>query len=102
MQLDDFFADYRNKFDGNDKNTIIYGHNTKDGSMFGTLNKVLQEDWQTKENNLNIVLATERKEYLYQVFSTHIINPEDYYINTEFESNESYYEFLKKIKKKVQ
>ena len=33
------FADYRNKFDGTDKNIIIYGHNMKDGSMFSNLKK---------------------------------------------------------------
>ena len=31
------FADYRNKFDNTDKNIVIYGHNMKEGSMFGTL-----------------------------------------------------------------
>ena len=31
------FADYRNKFDNTDKNIIIYGHNMRDGSMFGSL-----------------------------------------------------------------
>ena len=28
------FADYKNKFDGTDKNIIIYGHNRIDDSMF--------------------------------------------------------------------
>ena len=94
------FADYKNKFDGTDKNIVIFGHNTKDGSMFGTLNKVLTEDWQKNDNNLQIVFITERKEYLYQVFSTYIIKAEDYYINTEFENNENYYKFLKNIKER--
>jgi len=92
------FADYKNKFDGTDKNIVIYGHNTKDGSMFGTLNKVLNENWQNEENNLKIVLVTERKEYLYQVFSTYRIKAEEYYINTEFKSNDSFYNFLSTIK----
>lgn len=33
------FADYHNRVDFTDKNTIIYGHNMKNGSMFGTLDK---------------------------------------------------------------
>ena len=36
------FADYRNRFDETDKNIIIYGHNGKDGSLFGTLENVLK------------------------------------------------------------
>ena len=31
------FADYRNKFDNTDKNIVIYGHNMRDGSMFGSM-----------------------------------------------------------------
>ena len=38
------FLDYRNKIEGRDKNIVIYGHNRKDGSMFGTLNKVLEKE----------------------------------------------------------
>ena len=33
------FADYRNKINEKDKNIIVYGHNRKDGSMFGSLKK---------------------------------------------------------------
>lgn len=31
--------DYHNQEDFTDRNTIIYGHNMRDGSMFGTLEK---------------------------------------------------------------
>ena len=31
--------DFQNQEDLSDRNTIIYGHNMKDGSMFGTLNQ---------------------------------------------------------------
>ena len=92
------FADYRNKFDGTDRNIVVYGHNMKNGSMFGTLKNVLTENWQENEQNLKIVFITERKEYLFQVFSTYSIKAEEYYINTEFESNQSYTEFLNTIK----
>ena len=33
------FMDYHNQEDFTDRNTIIYGHNMRDGSMFGTLEK---------------------------------------------------------------
>ena len=45
------FADYRNKFDGTDKNIIIYGHNMKNGSMFASLKDVIKEEWYNNENN---------------------------------------------------
>lgn len=92
------FADYHNKYDDEDKNLVVYGHNIKDGSMFGTLKNTLNRNWQEKRENLQITYITEKKEYIYQVFSTYTIDPEEYYINTMFNSNDEYLEFLKKIK----
>ena len=93
------FADFHNKFDGNDKNIIIYGHNTQDGSMFGSLKNVLTEDWQKNKDNHKITLVTEQGNYVYQVFSTYSIKAEDYYIKTSFNDKE-YSEFLTKLKKR--
>ena len=92
------FGDYHNKFDESDKNLIIYGHNTKDGSMFGTLKNVLNKDWYENEENHKVVLVTEKGTYYYQVFSTYSIKPEDYYINTEFKDNDEFDKFIKKLK----
>ncbi|MBR1414198.1 MAG: class B sortase [Bacilli bacterium] len=92
------FADYRNKLDGSDKNLIIYGHNTKDGSMFGSLKNILDSTWQNNKNNLQVILVTEKGQFKYQVFSTYSIEPEDYYINTNFNSDTDYEKFLKTIK----
>jgi len=91
------FADYRNKFDGTDKNMIIYGHNRRDNSMFGTLKNVLEEEWYNNRNNHIITLVTENKTYKYQVFSVYEIENEEYYINTEFENNE-FKEFINTLK----
>lgn len=91
------FMDYRDKFDGTDKNIIIYGHNTKDGSMFGTLRRVITKDWYTNKDNYFITLVNENKTTTYQVFSTYSISVEDYYIQTEFKNNDEYLKFLKKL-----
>lgn len=92
------FADYHNKFDGSDRNIIIYGHNTKDGSMFGTLINVLDKNWYNNKNNLDIVLVTEKGQYKYKTFSTYSIVPENYYINTILDDDREYIKFLNKIK----
>ena len=92
------FADYHNKFDENDKNIIIYGHNIKDGSMFGTLKKILNKDWYENEDNHKVVLVTENETYYYQVFSTYTTKPEDYYINTNFDNNNDFDNFVKNLK----
>jgi len=94
------FADYRNKFDGTDKNTVIYGHNRRDGSMFATLKNTLKEEWYKNEENLKIKFITENDEIDYQVFSIYQIEAEAYYITTNFKNNETYSKFLDTIKKR--
>ncbi len=42
--LGSIFLDYRNDGIASDGNTIIYGHNMRNGSMFGTLKKYMQQD----------------------------------------------------------
>ena len=91
------FSDYHNKFDETDKNIVIFGHNTKNGSMFGTLKNVLDKSWQDNKDNLEITLVTEKGQYKYQVFSTYSIIAEDYYINTLFNSDGEYSRFLNEI-----
>ncbi|MBR3249536.1 MAG: class B sortase [Clostridia bacterium] len=82
------FADYRNKLDGTDKNLIIYGHNRRDGSMFGTLKNILNKEWYEDKNNLKISLHTENEESTYEVFSVYQLEEEDYYLQTSFKDKE--------------
>ncbi|MEG0410935.1 MAG: class B sortase, partial [Erysipelotrichaceae bacterium] len=49
-----------------DKNTIIYGHYMKDGSMFADLHKIYSE----LDNTLKIYIATETKIDEYKIFSS--------------------------------
>lgn len=91
------FADYKNKFDNTDKNIVIYGHNMRDGSMFGSLKETLTEEWYNNEDNRNITFITEDDNYNYKIFSIYQIENEDYYIKTEFKNNE-FKEFINIIK----
>ena len=94
------FADYKNKFDGTDKNIVVYGHNRRDGSMFGTLKNILQPDWYNNEDNLNVMFNVENENCIYRVFSVYQIEKEDYYITTNFNNNDEFEIFLKTIKKR--
>ena len=90
--------DYHNKLDGNDKNIIIYGHNTLDGTMFGTLRNVVKKEWYENEENHIIQLVLENEVLTYQVFSTYSIKVEDYYINTIFKDNSEFNTFVNTLK----
>lgn len=92
------FADYTNKFDGTDKNIVVYGHNRKDGSMFGTLKNVLDENWYNNTDNMDIIYIDSNGKHIYKVFSIYKIEKEDYYITTQFNNEKEYEKFLTIIK----
>ena len=92
------FADYKNKFDGTDKNIIIYGHSMKNGSMFGELYKIFDYNWLNNEENLNIIFNINGEDSTYKIFSMYRIEAEDYYIQTEFNDDEEFKKFLETIK----
>lgn len=94
------FADYKNKVDGTDKNLVIYGHNMRDNSMFGSLKWVINEDWYNNEDNKYITLITENETQVYEVFSVYQIEKEDYYIQTNFDTEKEFNTFAQTIKKR--
>ena len=94
------FADSKNKFDNTDKNIVIYGHNMRDGSMFGSMKNILNSDWYENEENTNITLFTENEKCIYKVFSVYKIESEDYYIKTEFSNDSEFEKFIETLKKR--
>lgn len=92
------FMDYKNKLDGKDKNIVIYAHNRRDDSMFGTLKNILTEEWKNNTDNHIIPFITENEKSEYQVFSVYKIEIEDYYITTNFETNNEFQRFVNVIK----
>lgn len=95
------FADYTNsnlKNNQLDENTVIYGHNRENRSMFGTLSNTLKKEWRDTGKNRYINFSTRDESLLWEVFSTYTIDREGYYIKTNFSSDEEYKEFIKTIK----
>ncbi len=92
------FADYRNKFDGTDKNIIIYGHNRVDTSMFATLKNTQKSYWYNNKNNKYITFTTPNGVDIYEVFSVYTIKMETYYLSTDFYDDDDFQNFLNTIK----
>lgn len=59
------FVDYRNKDDFADNNTIIYGHNMKNDTMFGILTEYQNQDYFSEHPKM--YLLTPDKEYRVQL-----------------------------------
>lgn len=71
-------------------NTVIYGHNMTDGSMFHTLFNF--RDKKFFENGL-VEITTDDGLYIYEIFSAHVVNETDPYFITEFENEEAFINF---------
>lgn len=94
------FMDYRNDPVNLDQNTIIYGHNIKQGIMFGTIKNMMKKDWYNKESNLTITFNTPTKNMKWKIFSLYRIEPTEDYLQTEFNSNEDFRNFINMITKR--
>lgn len=92
------FMDYRNSIETLDKNTIIYGHNIKQGIMFGTIKNMMNKSWYSNASNQTITFNTLNKNMKWQIFSLYQINETEDYLKTEFESDEDYMNFLNMLK----
>lgn len=63
------FVDYENSDDFKDPNTIIYGHNMKNGSMFGSLNHIVTEN--AYANSPYFWILTPEHNYRYEIFAAY-------------------------------
>ena len=68
--------------------------------MFGSLKKVINEEWYNNEDNRYITLITESQTQIYEVFSVYQTEKEDYYIQTNFNTEEEFNTFAQTIKKR--
>jgi len=93
------FADYRNKINPLDSNTIIYGHN--DGNvMFGSLKNVLKKEWYSNQNNHIITFDTETSSSKWKIFSIYTTPVTSEYLMINFNSSEEYTQFLNNLTNK--
>lgn len=88
------FMDYRNDNDMKDQNTIFYGHNLLNKTSFGSIDKIFKSN---KKNIKIMVLTDDGVRHVYQVFSAYTIEPEVFYLQNNFVSDDDYKIFLDTI-----
>ena len=69
------FADYENQEDFSDRNTIIYGHNMRDGSMFATLNEYDEQSYY--DGHPQMYLVTPDGGYVVEIFTAFVAKPSE-------------------------
>lgn len=85
------FMDFLNKPDMDNYNTIIYGHNMRNGTMFGSLKKLLNDDSIIEENPY-FYIFTEEKAFMYEIASVYITTSDsDTYNLIETEEDQQEY-----------
>lgn len=91
------FVDYRNTGDFTDRNTFIYGHNMKNGSMFGQLRKYKNSTF-CQENPYFYIYTQDGKELKYEVFAVSIVNDTSESYRRSFEGDVDFQQYINYIR----
>lgn len=92
------FMDYRNDVLDISRNTILYGHAMKDGTMFGSLKNYLKQDYA--DAHRTIYLDTLYEGYDVEVFAAYETTIDFYYIETEFKTDKDFIRFIGEVQKR--
>ena len=91
------FMDANNTANFSDRNTFIYGHNMKNGSMFGQLRKYKNYDFY-KENPYFYIYTPDGKETKYQVYAVCIVEDTSESYHKFYDNDDAYLKYLQYIK----
>ena len=110
------FLDWRNNFDyvvngtkvmENSQNLVIYGHDMKDDSMFGSLGYYKDSYGYYSEHPI-IELSSNYETYQYKIFAYFIVDAEDEtetkfdcWNTLDFENEEQFYEYVNNARKRA-
>ncbi len=87
------FLNCENRSDFSDKNSIVYGHRMRDGSMFRHL-----EDYDEKsfweENPYFYIYTPDGRELTYEIYAAGVVNDTSDVYRTEFATDEEFQDFL--------
>ncbi len=90
------YMDYRNAEDLSDFNTIIYGHNMNDGSMFSNLNCYVDPEYWKERSDLYLVVG--EKILCYEIFATFQSGPSSFVYTLGLHQEDSKESFLQQVR----
>ena len=80
-----------------DLHAILYGHNMRNGSMFAPLKAYMDESF-FEENGGWFTVYTPEQTWRYQLFSVHVVDPNDPLYAVGFSEGEEYTEFVQGLR----
>lgn len=90
------YTEKYNKKDFTDPNTIFYGHNMKNGSMFQNLHKFEDEDFFRKHKE--VYVYTPDKTYTYTIFAAYKFDDRHLLKTFNFKNEEKFENYLRNVK----
>jgi len=90
------YTEMKNAKDFSDKNTVLYGHNMEDGSMFRTLHRY--EDRTFFDENYELYVYTENCVYIYEIFAAYNYSNVHLLNGIDISSDEGFTNYLNDIK----
>lgn len=96
-KLGAIFMDYRNDGDFSDKNTILYGHNMKDSSMFSSLTKYKEQGYY--DSYPAMVLDTPNGNFKIELFAGILVDGSQESIQFDFKDDQDFQNYTDSLKK---
>lgn len=90
------FSDMRNATDFSDQNTILYGHNMKNGSMFGSLKK-FKDATYLEENPYFYIYTNNGMAAQYLIIAVQEVAYDSWHYQTIYEGYSDFVEYVEKI-----
>lgn len=89
------YTESYNSTDFEDENTVIYGHNMKDGSMFGNLKKYMDGKYMSEHPYIYIYTPDHIRKY--EIFAGVMYDDRHILLFYDFEDEEQYQAFLNSV-----
>lgn len=97
-KLGSIFMDYRNHSDFSDKNTIIYGHNMIDGSMFSSLTEYKDQGYY--DNFPSMLLYTPAGNFTIELFAGIVVDGNYDSVRFDFKDDHDFESYTDSLKNK--
>lgn len=97
-KMGSLFVDYRNNGDFSDKNTVIYGHNMKDGSMFSSLTKYKDQSYY--DSFPTMVLYTPDGNFTIELFAGIVADGNYEFVHFKFTDDVDFQDYINSLKRK--
>ncbi len=90
------FMDFRNSADFSDKNTVLYGHNMKNGSMFHSITDYKDPDVYLTRPTMT--LYTPDGTYLIELFAGDVVSVNSQFLQFNFDTDEDFLDYVAQLR----